>query len=275
MTTRQAAVFIAIAFLLIGCTKEPDKPAASDGTGKAVTVLPDYNSISEQERRVAASRTPATKSNQDIGGYGGTLKDNSRPGPSSEPSDAKVSQSQNSSDHVYMNNYFGFRLLIPGHWHVFAGEDLRETMKEFFSISENSDVAAFFDLYILVVSKSKHWGRPGSDNSNLGVMAFDFSEACIGIGKEECNKGLSEQLMSGLMHLAREREGNVISGPRQVRLGGKEFFQLDTVDPGEVTTLRSSIATIMKGYQLTFELAAYSKEDLKELETIVYSIYFP
>lgn len=265
MKRRSAMVLVLVlGWVWGGCSKEPEDPTASvPRWASGGTVLADYDEVSEREGRTGTVSTPATSSSRRVSGGREPLAGNAAAGQPSHPENAEVSRDPSSGDSVYRNDYFGFTLVIPERWHVFAGEAIRERTRRLAGTGRlDAEARRALDSALLVVSKSRDWASPGAGNSNLTLMADDLS--AFGLPEGENEEALARQAMTQLKQTV-----NNSAELHELRLGGRAFYRWD------VSTDQSTIMTILKGHHLLFMLTAFTEADMKELDGIVHSIAFP
>ena len=150
-------------------------------------------------------------------------------------------------DNLYRSRYFNFSYTVP--------EGL-EVDENFMQGEEDESAQAF--VLLAAYGAAEGQGRKGivvSADLNINPQA----------------KSAAEYLEKMTREHYRANGFEVVNGARQLSLGGRPFFRIDY---SKGTTYQTAVATIARGYVLTFSLAAPTQPELEQLFTTLSTLKF-
>lgn len=179
------------------------------------------------------------------------------------------------SDGAYANRYFGFSLTFPAAWSVAS----KETEEHILGVGKEAAfgqdamrraaaTTVLKDSYQLLTILEHPYGTPGISNPSLMVMAEKVSYAPgVRTGKD--------YLLNLIQHLSGGQiPYKVVREPYEFAVGSATFHRAEFAVRSQTTTRQSYLATVRRGYALSFILTGVSDEEMARLEEIVRSIKF-
>jgi hypothetical protein len=180
------------------------------------------------------------------------------------------------SEDVYANHFFGIRYQAPAGWTAHGEETKKEIMAVGKSLVDQNTtsgkvVAARTEerTHQLLTLFQYPLGTPGVENQLVQIMAEDVRFAPgIKSGREYL---LNVQRVLKLMKAMPEFDEE----PKSVTYGGKSLYRMDiTTKMPSRTIYQSMIATVLKGYAVSFAFTSYSAEGRDNLVKTIESLHF-
>jgi len=180
------------------------------------------------------------------------------------------------SQDVYVNYFFGIRYQAPAGWTAHGEETKKEIMAVGKSLVDQNTtsgkvVVARSDerTHQLLTLFQYPLGTPGVENQLVQIMAEDVRFAPgIRSGREYLlNVGRVLKLMKTAPEFDEE--------PKEVTYGGKNMYRMDiTTKAPSRTICQSMIATVLKGFAVSFAFTSYSVEGRDKLVKTIESLRF-
>ena len=190
--------------------------------------------------------------------------------------DAGVFDPGTFSQDVYVNHFFGIRYQAPAGWTAHGEETRKEIMAVGKSLVDQNTtsgkvVAARSDerTHQLLTLFQYPLGTPGVENQLVQIMAEDVRFAPgIKSGREYLlNVGRVLKLMKTMPEFDEE--------PTEVIYGGKSMYRMDiATKTTSKTVYQSMIATMLKGYAVSFAFTSFSLEGREKLVKTIESLRF-
>ena len=171
------------------------------------------------------------------------------------------------SQDVYINRFFGIRYQAPSGWTAHGDETKKEIMAVGKSLMDQKSATgkAIADragerTHQLLTLFEYPLGTPGVENQLVQILAEDIRFAPgVRSGKEYL---LNVVRVLKSMKTAPEMDEE----PKEVTYGGKILYRLDIVTKASAKTVyQSMIASVLKGYAVSFAFTSYSPEGRDKL----------